>query len=45
MHDLRSLTLNDAIKRHGGEALLVTSSFNGSPPQEQQQVKTFLRSL
>jgi len=45
MHDLRSLTLSDAIKRHGGEAQQVTSRFNGLTPQEQQQLITFLRSL
>jgi CxxC motif-containing protein (DUF1111 family) len=45
MHDLRSLTLSDAIKRHGGEARQVTSRFNGLTQQEQQQLITFLRSL
>jgi CxxC motif-containing protein (DUF1111 family) len=45
MHDLQSLTLSDAIKRHGGEAQQVTFRFNGLTPQEQQQLITFLRSL
>jgi CxxC motif-containing protein (DUF1111 family) len=45
MHDNASLTLNDAIQRHAGEAAQVTSRFNGLTPQEQQQLITFLRSL
>ncbi len=45
MHDLRSLTLGDAIERHGGEAGEVISRFNGLSHQEQQELLTFLRSL
>jgi CxxC motif-containing protein (DUF1111 family) len=45
MHDLKSLTLTDAIERHAGEARGVISRFNGLSSQEQQQLITFLRSL
>jgi CxxC motif-containing protein (DUF1111 family) len=45
MHDLGSLTLEDAVQRHAGEARAVTSRFNGLSPQEQQELITFLRSL
>jgi len=45
MHDLKSLTLDDAIHRHAGEASVVISRFNGLTPQEQQQLITFLHSL
>lgn len=45
MHDLKSLTLDDAIHRHTGEARGVISRFNGLTPQEQQQLITFLHSL
>jgi CxxC motif-containing protein (DUF1111 family) len=45
MHDLGSLTLGDAIQRHGGEAREVISKFNSLNHDEQQQLITFLRSL
>ncbi len=45
MHDLKSLTLNDAVERHAGEARGVISRFNGLSSQEQQQLLAFLRSL
>ncbi len=45
MHDLESLTLTDAIKRHQGEALEVTHKFNHLTTQQQQQLITFLKSL
>ncbi|HEY3839718.1 MAG TPA: di-heme oxidoredictase family protein [Bryobacteraceae bacterium] len=45
MHDLESLTLSDAIKRHKGEAEQVTRRFRRLTPQEQQQLLTFLKSL
>jgi CxxC motif-containing protein (DUF1111 family) len=45
MHDLDSLTLVDAIKRHGGEAEQVKHSYHRLTPEEQQQLITFLRSL
>lgn len=45
MHDLGSLTLDDAIQRHGGEAQGVISKFDSLSREEQQQLITFLRSL
>jgi CxxC motif-containing protein (DUF1111 family) len=45
MHDLRSLTLQDAITRHLGEARHVTSRFRDLSPVEQHQLFTFLNSL
>jgi CxxC motif-containing protein (DUF1111 family) len=45
MHDLESLTLQDAITRHRGEAAHVAGRFRRLSPAEQQQVLTFLRSL
>jgi CxxC motif-containing protein (DUF1111 family) len=45
MHDLASLTLEDAIRRHGGEAEGVITLFSGMPPDSKQQLITFLKSL
>jgi CxxC motif-containing protein (DUF1111 family) len=45
MHDLQSLTLEDAIKRHRGEAERVARRFGALSPAEKQQVFTFLNSL
>jgi len=45
MHDLESLTLEDAIARHKGEAEHVSHRFRRLSPEEQQQLLTFLRSL
>jgi CxxC motif-containing protein (DUF1111 family) len=45
MHDLRSLTLQDAIDRHLGEAEHVSRHFRDLSPAEQQQLFTFLESL
>jgi CxxC motif-containing protein (DUF1111 family) len=45
MHDLESLTLSDAIKRHGGEAGQVTHRFRRLTVEEQQQLIAFLKSL
>ena len=45
MHDNASLTLDDAIQRHAGEAAQAISRFNALTPQEQQQLIIFLRSL
>ena len=45
MHDLASLTLQDAIRRHRGEALLAALRFRALSPQEKQQLITFLNSL
>jgi CxxC motif-containing protein (DUF1111 family) len=45
MHDLRSLTLADAIERHQGEAEHVERRFDQLTPTEKQQLFTFLNSL
>jgi CxxC motif-containing protein (DUF1111 family) len=45
MHDLDSLTLEDAIARHKGEAAHVSGRFRHLSLAEQQQVLTFLKSL
>jgi CxxC motif-containing protein (DUF1111 family) len=45
MHDLRSLTLADAIERHQGEAAHVEKRFDQLSPVEKQQLLTFLNSL
>jgi CxxC motif-containing protein (DUF1111 family) len=45
MHDLESLTLADAVKRHGGEAEHVTHRFHHLTTVQQQQLITFLKSL
>jgi CxxC motif-containing protein (DUF1111 family) len=45
MHDNASMTLNDAIQRHAGEAAGVVASFNNLTAALQQQLITFLQSL
>jgi CxxC motif-containing protein (DUF1111 family) len=45
MHDLESLTLEDAIRRHKGEAAHVTGRFRRLSAIEQQQLLTFVKSL
>ena len=45
MHDLRSLTLQEAIERHEGEAEHVISQFRELPHADQQQIISFLESL
>jgi CxxC motif-containing protein (DUF1111 family) len=45
MHDLKSLTLKDAIERHGGEAEQERDHFRGLSPEEKQALFTFLNSL
>jgi len=45
MHDLKSLTLEDAIERHSGEAAHVRRRFRELSPAEQQALITFLNSL
>ena len=45
MHDLRSLTLHNAIERHQGEAEDVTRRFHELTEAEKQQLVTFLNSL
>ncbi|MGA2418595.1 MAG: di-heme oxidoredictase family protein [Candidatus Acidiferrum sp.] len=45
MHDLLSLTLDNAIERHRGEAEEVKRRFEFLTPTEKQQIITFLNSL
>jgi CxxC motif-containing protein (DUF1111 family) len=45
MHDLKSLTLDDAIERHQGEAEQVERRFDQLSPAKKQQLRTFLNSL
>jgi CxxC motif-containing protein (DUF1111 family) len=45
MHDLKSLTLDDAIERHHGEAEQVEKRFDQLSPAQKQQLRTFLNSL
>jgi CxxC motif-containing protein (DUF1111 family) len=45
MHDLNSLTLDDAIRRHKAEAGHVTERFRNLSASQQQQLLTFLKSL
>jgi CxxC motif-containing protein (DUF1111 family) len=45
MHDNASMTLSDAIQRHGGEALGVIDAFKSLSAAQQQQLITFLKSL
>lgn len=44
-HDGRSLTLDDVIRRHGGEAKSSAQAYGGAPPEDRQAVLAFLRSL
>jgi CxxC motif-containing protein (DUF1111 family) len=45
MHDGASLTFEDAIRRHGGEAEETSERFLFLTPQQKYQLLTFLRSL
>ena len=45
MHDGASLTLNDAILRHAGEAATVTSNYRALTANQRNQILFFLRSL
>jgi CxxC motif-containing protein (DUF1111 family) len=45
MHDLKSLTLDDAIERHQGEAERAEKRFDELSAKEKQQLRTFLNSL
>ena len=45
MHDGQSLTLREAIRRHGGEAAGSVTRFAQLSPDVQEQLLTFLRSL
>jgi CxxC motif-containing protein (DUF1111 family) len=45
MHDLRSLSLEDAISRHNGEAREPARRFKELSPEERQALITFLKTL
>ena len=45
MHDFESLTLDDAIRRHRGEAQQVAERFHDLSPSEKRQLITFLNTL
>jgi len=45
MHDLKSLSLDDAIQRHKGEAGQVERRFDELSPSERDALLTFLKSL
>jgi CxxC motif-containing protein (DUF1111 family) len=45
MHDGLSLTIEDAIRRHGGQAEGVRLKYESLPPKKQKQVLAFLKSL
>ncbi|MFZ0738374.1 MAG: di-heme oxidoredictase family protein [Candidatus Acidiferrales bacterium] len=45
MHDGESLTLRDAILRHGGEARHVSQQFEKLKPEDQEAIIEFLKSL
>ncbi len=45
MHDLVSLTLEDAIERHGGEAQGVIAQYDALTAAQKAQLVTFLKSL
>jgi CxxC motif-containing protein (DUF1111 family) len=45
MHDLQSLSLEDAIERHQGQAELVSKRFRELPQAEKDQLISFLQSL
>jgi hypothetical protein len=44
-HDGRSMTLNDVILRHGGEALVARNAFAALKPYDQGSLIMFLNSL
>jgi CxxC motif-containing protein (DUF1111 family) len=45
MHDLKSLSPERAILRHGGEASTAQQAFKAMTPAEKNQLLTFLKSL
>jgi CxxC motif-containing protein (DUF1111 family) len=45
MHDGESVTFNDAIQRHAGEATAVTNAFNALTTTQKSDVVAFLKSL
>ena len=44
MHDGLSLTYNDAIKRHAGQAMRVKQAYESLPAQQQAEIYAFLGS-
>ena len=45
MHDGASLTFNESILRHAGEALAVINRYRGLSLAQRNQIVTFLQSL
>jgi CxxC motif-containing protein (DUF1111 family) len=45
MHDLKSLSPESAILRHGGEASTAQGAFRAMTPEQKSQLLTFLKSL
>ena len=45
MHDGLSVTVADAVQRHGGQAIGVRLFYNLLSPLQQSQLLAFLRSL
>jgi CxxC motif-containing protein (DUF1111 family) len=45
MHDGATVTFDEAIRRHAGEAASVTSNYNSLSTTQQNQIVTFLKSL
>ena len=45
MHDGATLTLDDAIRRHAGEATFVTNNYRSLSQTQQDQIVAFLKSL
>jgi CxxC motif-containing protein (DUF1111 family) len=45
MHDGESVTFNDAIQRHAGEATAVKNAFNGLTSTQKSDIIAFLKSL
>jgi CxxC motif-containing protein (DUF1111 family) len=45
MHDGLSLTIEEAIRRHGGQAEGVRMKFEGLPDKQKKQLLAFLNSL
>jgi CxxC motif-containing protein (DUF1111 family) len=45
MHDGESVTFNDAIQRHAGEATAVKNAFNGLTATQKSHIIAFLKSL
>ena len=45
MHDGATLTFNEAILRHGGEATFVTNNYQSLSTAQKNQIIAFLKSL